>query len=198
VPYFRAAAGSDVFMSHSAITVCPSFARSASRASIASALKHEFGHSMGLGHLSGAYQGRHQIMYPGLQRNVTDYGAGDVRGLKALAAGAKRVRSEMPPVGSQSSRYDADGNIVFSGWSYLTLYPRHAVTITVKDNGRSVYRSASMVVSASVNRAHHLSGSHAFTLKRVWAGGTHKYCVSATSSLNSRAITSLGCVTWRG
>ncbi|MEO8888591.1 MAG: hypothetical protein ABI429_04780, partial [Jatrophihabitantaceae bacterium] len=67
VSYYGAAAGADVYMSHSRITVCPAFARSAARTPLTSALKHEFGHAMGLGHTAYVYDHHHQIMYPGLQ-----------------------------------------------------------------------------------------------------------------------------------
>ncbi|MGH8960102.1 MAG: hypothetical protein ACRDWT_02665 [Jatrophihabitantaceae bacterium] len=197
VSYYGAAAGPDVYMSHSAITLCPSFARYASAVSLSSALKHEFGHAMGLGHTGYSYLGRHQIMYPALQSNVSDYQAGDIRGLRAMAAGAARVRNELPPVGRQASSY-RDGDIVISGWTLLRSYPGHPVTITVTDNGRTVYRSASTVPDSAADRAYHVSGNHGFTVRRPWPGGSHRYCVSATSSVNSRATASLGCVTWRG
>ena len=195
VPYYAAAAGSDVYMSHSTITVCPSFGRSASRTALTSALKHEFGHAMGLGHTSYSYAGHHQIMYPGLQSTVTDYQAGDVRGLKTLAAGAARVKNELPPIGKQYSQF-VNGTIVFSGWSLLTLYPTRPVTVTLTDNGHTVYRSASSISWANVNTTYHVSGQHGFTVTRPWTGGTHNYCISATSSINTRAVTNLGCVTW--
>lgn len=195
VPYYLPAAGADVYMSHAAITVCPSFARSSSGTSLLSALKHEFGHAMGLGHTGYVYAGSHQIMYPGLQSNVTDYRAGDVRGLKALAAGAQRVKTELPPAGRQYSRF-VDGKIVFSGWSLLTLFPTRPVTVTLTDNGRTVYSSTSTVSWPSVNSTYRVTGQHGFSVTRAWTGGSHTFCVRATSSVNRRSVANLGCVTW--
>lgn len=195
VSYYGHAAGADLYMSHSRIVVCPSFARSASRTSMVSALKHEFGHAMGLAHATRRYAGRVQIMAPALHRGVTDYQAGDRHGLRAMAVGTPRVRNELPPIGANSSRY-VNGLIVFTGWTLLAHNPSRSVAVTVTDNGRAMHARMTAQVQRDVNSAHRVSGKHGFTFSIPWHGGRHTYCVTATSSVNHRARASLGCVTW--
>jgi hypothetical protein len=74
--------------------------------------------------------------------------------------------------------------------------PSPPVTVTLTDNGRAVYRSASTISWFNVNAVYHLSGQHGFTVTRAWTSGTHNYSISAISSINTHAVTNLGCVTW--
>ena len=53
------------------------------RAQVQALMLHELGHVMGLGHVTDPTQ----LMYPELNPTVTDFGAGDRRGLAVPASG---------------------------------------------------------------------------------------------------------------
>jgi hypothetical protein len=52
---------------------------------------HEFGHVVGLDHYMTGYNGRTQVMYP-LVLPIGDYQAGDINGLRAVAADTDAIR----------------------------------------------------------------------------------------------------------
>jgi hypothetical protein len=68
--------------------------------------------------------------------------------------------------------------------------------VTLTDNGHTVYRSTTTISWPNVNTVFHVNGQHGFTVTRTWTGGTHNYCINATSSINTHAVTTLGCLTW--
>ncbi len=91
--YYGQLSGGLLYMYRSDIVICAArYARSPSwqRAAI---LRHEFGHAMGLAHLNSTYGSHYQVMAAYTHSGVSQYGAGDVAGLRRLAAGAARVRA---------------------------------------------------------------------------------------------------------
>jgi hypothetical protein len=71
------------------VTLCPDvFHRSTDV--LTSTVLHEMGHAVGLGHFRGSYAGHDQIMNPTVSSTV-HYQAGDVNGLRYIAAQTRRL-----------------------------------------------------------------------------------------------------------
>lgn len=182
-PYWRILP-TGAYLYRAEIALCPMlFRRYPSRDWVAT-VRHEMGHAMGLGHTNYRYQGSYQLMNAVLQHGVTDYRAGDRRGLRVLAADTRRLKTELPPVGRIARSFWSYGSIHVTGSAVLQYSPATPVTITMTDNGRT--------------SAHTGTRGHQFTLSVPWRGGVHRYCVTASPSRHPAAATPLGCVTWSG
>ena len=83
------------YMYRSDIVICAARYAHLSVAQRAAVLRHEFGHTMGLGHTNYSYRGTYQMMNAYLHSSVRTYEAGDIAGLKRLAAGTAIVRSRV-------------------------------------------------------------------------------------------------------
>jgi hypothetical protein len=83
------------YMYRSDIVICAARYAHLSGPQRAAVLRHEFGHTMGLGHTNYVYRGSYQVMNAYLHSGVGDYRSGDIVGLKHLAAGTAIVRSRV-------------------------------------------------------------------------------------------------------
>src|SRR6266700_1648576 len=93
--WYYAAMPGGYYMYRSDIVICAARYAHLSGAQRAAVLRHEFGHTMGLGHTNYSYRGTYQMMNAYLHSSVRTYEAGDVAGLKRLAAGTAIVRSRV-------------------------------------------------------------------------------------------------------
>ena len=85
------------------------------------------------------------------------------------------------------------GKLTVQGWAadvHAASYVSH-VKLTI--NGKATTLATSKL-SPSVNKAHSLKGTHAFTYSKVVGAGTYKVCASITPKGSSPAV-SLGCKT---
>lgn len=160
-------------------------------------VRHELGHAMGLGHTNYRYLGSYQVMNAVVRSSVIHYRAGDRRGIEALIANTRVIKTQIPPIGKLDSSTWDNGRIDFTGWALLQFYRSSAVTITLTDNGSVIYRGGTPVLRPDVNLAHDVGlRTHGFQFSVPWPGGSHTYCVRATSADHPVASAQLGCVTW--
>jgi hypothetical protein len=89
--YARGLTSGEHFMSRADIVVCPKlYLRPAWQQ--AAIMRHEFGHAMGLGHMNVVYSRAYQVMNATTHTGISNYGAGDLAGLRYIVAGTARVR----------------------------------------------------------------------------------------------------------
>jgi len=93
--YYSSLPGGGYYMYRSDIVICPSRYANLSYGQRVAMLRHEFGHTMGLGHTNYTYNGSVQIMNAYLHSGVANYRSGDVAGLKRLARGTATVRAKL-------------------------------------------------------------------------------------------------------
>ena len=158
---------------------------------------HELGHAVGLGHITYSYAGSLQMMNPQAHAGVTTYRQGDIDGLRWIAHNSVRVKDEIAPLGAlDGAVWNPSNTITVTGWALTQYYLGSAVTVTITDNGRLLSRTSTGVLRADVNKIFDPNSSrrHGYSVNFSWPGGTHKYCVTATSSVDSAAALSLGCV----
>jgi hypothetical protein len=123
-------------------------------------------------------------MNPTVRSAVLTYKAGDVHGLRILAAATAVVRTEVPPAGKLDSSSYSAGAIVFRGTAKLAYWPSEPVAVSLTDNGVTVRTG--------------LTAATKFGFSVPWNGGQHQFCVVARGSVHVLAKATLGCVTWRG
>ncbi len=180
------------------VYLCPKLFRMATWATKVT-VRHELGHAMGLGHTNYRYLGSYQVMNAVVRSSVIHYRAGDRRGIRTLIANTRVIKTQIPPIGKLDSSTWLAGRIQFTGWALLQYYRSSAVTITLTDNGTEIYRGGTPILRADVNLAHDIGlRTHGFLFSVPWPGGSHTYCVRATSVDHPAASAQLGCVTWRG
>jgi hypothetical protein len=124
-------------------------------------------------------------MNPTVRSSVVSYRAGDVRGLRKLAAATSLVRAEVPPAGRLASSTYSSGNILVRGSAKLTYWPGERVAVFLTDNGATIRTGTT---DSATN--------YGFSVP--WRGGEHRYCVVARGVVHTLAKAQLGCVTWRG
>lgn len=198
---FGALAGRAEFAAGGRVAICPRIFRQ-ERWQWGATIRHELGHLAGLGHFDAVHRGRTQVMRWQNRGGISTYQAGDLRGLRHLAAGRRRVLAAYPPVGifERSTMSSGDTVVDLVGWAVLPVSPGQLVRIRVTDNGRLVSSARTDVYRPEVNRTQH-RGSHAahgFSVGIPWSGGRHTYCVTAVSPLRSATTANLGCTTWYG
>ncbi|HEY3715512.1 MAG TPA: hypothetical protein VGL39_13380 [Jatrophihabitantaceae bacterium] len=199
-PYWMSLPNGDLYTYRANIALCPGLFTKYGSWQWDATIRHEIGHAVGLGHTNYVYRSSHQVMNAVTHNGVTRYRAGDVNGLRRLAANNNRVKSERPALGHfDRSSWTTGNRITFTGWALLTYYKPHHVIITLTDNGKVIARHATSVVRADVNKRYDPGHrTHGFSLSIPWHGGRHSYCVTATSPLNRVSVAHLGCVTWQG
>lgn len=152
---------------------------------------HELGHAVGLGHFPGMYRGRTQLMNP-IVPDLLTYQAGDVNGLRYIAAQTVALQQRSVVAGAVESWSVKRGGLAVTGWAVVGTTSEFA-DISVTRDGTAVYRITTNTPRPDIVQRYHtrwpnpgFSGSQAPMLT-----GTHRYCVIA-SAASSAAVT-LGC-----
>ncbi|HEY2042033.1 MAG TPA: hypothetical protein VGH11_05090 [Jatrophihabitans sp.] len=198
-PYWMTLPNGDTYMYRSEIAICPRLYQGPSW-QWGATVAHEMGHAMGLAHSNAVYAGSYQLMSAVNHSGVTTYKAGDVAGLRRLAANNERVKSEVAPIGRlETSWWNANNTITIQGWSLLNYYKASDVTVSVTDNGRLVSKSVTSVRRADVNKAYAApaTSDHGFRVSVPWTPGDHSFCITVTSTKLAAAHASLDCANWQ-
>ena len=151
---------------------------------------HEMGHAVGLGHFADRYQGAVQVMNP-IVPDVQTYQAGDVNGLRYLAAETAALRAESVVSGAVDSWTVTRAGLAVSGWAIVGRTSQFAYVDVTRD-GASVYRITTNSPRPDITARYHAGWpSPGFSGSEVpMADGTHEYCVIASAS--SSAPVTLG------
>lgn len=172
------------------VTFCPPVWSGDQNYLIAVAL-HEMGHAVGLGHFPGRYQGRVQMMNP-IVPDQQSYQAGDVNGLRYLAAQTAALQAQSVVTGAVETWDVAPGGLAVTGWAVVGRTSEFA-DIAVTRDGATVYRITTNTPRPDIAQRFDtrwpdpgFSGAHA-----PMSDGTHRYCVLASAS-GSPPVT-LGC-----
>jgi hypothetical protein len=185
-PHWQALTSGALYMSQADVAACPTLFTRYHGWVTRAAVRHELGHALGLAHTNYRYRRAYQVMNAGLRNPAGTYQAGDRRGLRMLASRTRTLKTLIPPTGRLTgSSWQDDGSIAFTGWATLRFYRGSAVTVRLTDNGVAVTSTATQGSTAD-----------RFRLDTPWEGGTHRYCVTAVSTVNQAAVADLGCVTW--
>jgi hypothetical protein len=91
--YYAGLPGGGYYMYRSDIVICAARYARLSASQRQAAIRHEFGHTIGLGHTNYTYGGTYQIMNAYLHSGVVDYKAGDIAGIRRMVSGSVKVRS---------------------------------------------------------------------------------------------------------
>jgi hypothetical protein len=197
--YWKTIDASKRYVYRADVYLCPKLFQMATWATAAT-VGHELGHAMGLGHTNYRYLGSYQLMNAVVRKGVASYQKGDRAGLIRLARNSNWVKTEIPPAGKlDASSWQNDGTILFRGWALLKYFRSDPVRITLTDNGQVIATTGTPVLRSDVNRSYDPGQRpHGYAITVPWTGGTHAYCVNASSARHPSASTELGCVTWRG
>ncbi len=176
----------------SAVTLCPDvFTRGADV--FTSAVLHEMGHAVGLGHFRGSYDGRDQIMNPVISHR-TRYQHGDVNGLRYIAAQDARIEQASRLQGVVESWDVAAGSMAVRGWA-VTGRARETTAVRVTLDGR--LRAGVLTTRERPGIAARFPGTWPRPGFEVQVDplrpGRHRYCVLALSVLVPDRQRTLGC-----
>lgn len=152
---------------------------------------HEMGHAVGLGHFADSYHGTTQLMSP-VVPDVQKYQAGDVNGLRYIAAQTVALEKHSAIQGAVENWTVQTGGLSVSGWAVVGRTSQFA-DIAVTRDGAAVYRITTNTPRPDIVQRHDARWPNpGFSGSQVpMTDGTHKYCVVA-SALNSTTVT-LGC-----
>jgi hypothetical protein len=198
-PYWISLPNGDMYTDDARVALCPSLFSGFGKWGPKATIHHELGHAMGLGHMNDTYDGGYQVMNATIRKGVSTYQSGDVNGLRSFARNAQRVRDEIGPLGRfDGSSLTAD-KVVFTGWALLQYAKQAGVTIALTDNGNVVRREGTSVLRPDVNAQYDRGDrKHGFSISVPAKSGTHTYCVTAISTVDTVAKSQLGCTTWNG
>ena len=172
------------------VTFCPPVWSGDQNYVIAVAL-HEMGHAVGLGHYADRYQGQLQVMNP-IVPDVQAYQAGDVNGLRYIAAQTAILRAQSVVSGAVDTWTVTRAGLAVTGWAIVGRTSQFA-SIAVTRDGTPVYRITTNTPRPDIAQRYDTRWpSPGFSGSQVsMADGTHRYCVVASAS-DSAAVT-LGC-----
>jgi hypothetical protein len=197
-PSWNSLPNGDLYTVSARIALCPALFSGFGTWGPKATIHHEIGHAMGLGHTNYSYRGSYQVMNATIHKGVTTYQPGDANGLRTFAHNAQRVRDEIAPLGRfDDSSWDPANTITFTGWSLLQYDKTAGVRITLTDNGKVVRRVGTTVLRPDVNALYDPGNrAHGFSIVLPAKSGSHTYCVTATSTVDTAAKSDLGCTTW--
>jgi hypothetical protein len=172
------------------VTFCPPVWARDQNYLVAVAL-HEMGHAVGLGHFADRYQGAVQVMNP-IVPDLQTYQAGDVNGLRYLAAETATLRAESVVTGAVDSWTVTRAGLAVTGWAIVGRTNQFAYVDVTRD-GERVYRITTNAPRPDITARYHAGWpSPGFSGSEVsMADGAHEYCVIASAS--SSAPVTLGC-----
>ncbi len=172
------------------VTFCPPVWSGDQNYLVAVAL-HEMGHAVGLGHFADRYRGAVQVMNP-IVPDVQTYQAGDVNGLRYLAAETATLRAESVVSGAVDAWTVTRAGLAVSGWAIVGRTSQFAYVDVTRD-GASVYRITTNSPRPDITARYHAGWpSPGFAGSEVpMADGTHEYCVIASAS--GSAPVTIGC-----
>lgn len=152
---------------------------------------HEMGHAVGLGHYRGTYEGRTQLMSP-IVPDLQSYQAGDINGLRYIAAQTAIVQKQSVIEGDVDSWTVKPGGLEVTGWAVVGRTSEFA-DISVTRDGTAVYRITTNTPRPDIVQRYGARWpSPGFSGSQVpMAPGSHEYCVVA-SAASSSPVT-LGC-----
>ena len=160
------------------ITFCPPMWAS-DQDYVESIALHELGHAVGLGHYAATFQGVVQIMNPAVP-DLQEYQAGDINGLRYLAAQTAAVQRASTVRGQVESWQVTNGGLDVAGWAIVGTTYQFA-NIDVTRDGATVYAITTggprPDITARFGARWPNSGFHGSQI--TMTPGTHRYCVAA-------------------
>ncbi len=163
------------------------------RSYLTSVALHEMGHAVGLGHYRTEYHGLSQVMDPIVPR-ASRYRAGDIHGLRYLAARTAQLRADTRLDGQVEAWLVAPGGLRVAGWAVSPHVFQYAVVEVTRD-GEVVYSITTNGARPDITaRFGALWPDSGFAGSQVpMLPGEHTYCVLAVDPAIQASTRTLGC-----